>query len=80
MQVQNQSATPYIEYAIWANTTNWVGQGLRPTANRSQTNSQPTYTDVFPWLLPAPATTVVNNINYSAHLTPLCLLACLLPH
>ncbi|KAK9845636.1 hypothetical protein WJX84_002297 [Apatococcus fuscideae] len=64
-KVQNQTATPYIEYAIWANTTNWVGQGLRPTANRSQANSQPTYTDVFPWLLPGPAYTVVENVTYS---------------
>ncbi|KAK9862997.1 hypothetical protein WJX84_005249 [Apatococcus fuscideae] len=64
-KIQNESATPYIEYAIWANTTNWVGHGLRPTANRSQTNSQPTYTDAFPWLLPGPLYTILNNDSSS---------------
>ncbi|KAK9836584.1 hypothetical protein WJX74_003639 [Apatococcus lobatus] len=64
-KIENGTTTPYIEYAIWANTSSWVGLGLRPTANRSQANTQPTYTDANPWTLPAPRATVLNNRSSS---------------
>ena len=65
MQIQNRTEPAYAEFAIMANTTNWVGFGMRPTANRSQPSGLPTYKDTYPWLVPAPKTVVLGNASSS---------------